>query len=185
LYCKTARTHAGREGLARAPTQGFCIFNNVAIGAIYASEKYKVCILDIDLHHGNGTEDIVAYKDNIIYISIHAKKIYPGTGYESYANIYNFPLDPGIDNKIYIETVDKVFKIIESYRPDLILVSLGFDAHMDDPLSVFNIDLEPYKYVFEKLKEYWTIFVLEGGYNLKVLYEGSCTLYDIFVGNRG
>jgi len=173
--------HAGREGLVNTVSQGFCIFNNAAIGAKYAKRFYsKVLVFDVDLHHGNGTEDIVKYDKNIKFISIHSSGIYPGTGYQSYENIYNFPINPGSNDEDYIKLLDEeVFPIIKEYDPDIVLVSLGFDAHKDDPLSTLNITLESYRRLFEFLKDYKVIYILEGGYNLGVLYEGSRLLFDI------
>jgi len=173
--------HAGKEGIANTISQGFCIFNNVAIGSMYAKKYYKkILILDIDLHHGNGTEDIVKNNKKIKFISIHAKNIYPGTGYESYNNIYNFSLELGSGDKEYIYVLEnKIFPIIEEYNPDIILVSLGFDAHKEDPLSPLNVTLESYKKIFEFLKKFKVIYVLEGGYNLKILYQGSKLLFSL------
>lgn len=171
--------HAGKNGLANI-TQGFCIFNNVAIGAMYARKKYRVLILDIDIHHGNGTEEIVRDKKNIFFISTHAKGIYPFTGLSSYKNIINYPLEYGTNDKKYIEIFQEILNKIKEIDPDIIFVSLGFDMHHKDPLSVFNVTLDSYKFVFEKLKDFRVIYVLEGGYNLNVLYEGTRILLNIY-----
>ncbi|MGC8965173.1 MAG: histone deacetylase, partial [Brevinematia bacterium] len=130
--------HAGINGLVNI-SQGFCIFNNVAIGAMYARKKYKrVLILDIDIHHGNGTQEIIENKKNIYYISTHAKNIYPFSGLESGNNYFNFPLDQGITDNYYINLFkERIISIIENIDPNIIFVSLGFDMHKDDPLSVF------------------------------------------------
>ncbi|HIP90019.1 MAG TPA: histone deacetylase family protein [Candidatus Nanopusillus sp.] len=168
--------HAGRFGIANTISQGFCIFNNVAIGALYAKNKEfnKILILDIDLHHGNGTEDIIRNIENIYYISLHSKYIYPGTGMESYDNIYNFPLEPQTTDTEYMKILEnKVSKLISSIDPNLILVSLGFDTHMRDPLSTFNVTFRSYKRIFDILRSYRVVYILEGGYNLNVLYRGT------------
>jgi len=165
--------HAGKNGRVSS-TQGFCIFNNIAIAAMYARKKYRVLILDIDIHHGNGTEDIVKNKKNVFYISTHAKNYYPFTGKESYSNIYNYPLEWGIDDKDYIELFRReIEKRIEEISPDIILVSLGYDMHVKDPLSVFKITEKTYEYIFSYLKKYRVIYFLEGGYNGDIIYRIS------------
>ncbi|MGC9133325.1 MAG: histone deacetylase family protein [Nanopusillaceae archaeon] len=166
--------HSGKNGIVNF-TRGFCIFNNVAVGAIYARKKYKnVLILDIDIHHGNGTQEIIENKRNIYYISTHAKNIYPFSGLESGNNYFNFPLNPGISDNEYINLFkEKIIPLIENINPEIIFVSLGFDMHKEDPLSVFNITLKSYEFVFDYLKKHnKVIFVLEGGYNIKVIFNG-------------
>jgi len=165
--------HAGRDGKVNS-TQGFCIFNNIAITAMYARKKYRVLILDIDIHHGNGTEDIVRNKKNVFYISTHAKNYYPFTGNESYSNIYNYPLEWGISDKEYIELFRReIEEKIKEIDPDMVLVSLGYDMHFEDPLSVFKVTEESYKYIFDFLKKYKCIYFLEGGYNKDIIYRIS------------
>ena len=172
--------HAGKEGRANTISQGFCIFNNVAIAAKYLANKGKrVAIVDIDLHHGNGTEDIVLGDKRIIYISLHAKDIYPLTGYESKENVYNFPLPIGTNDEEWINTFLLAYEILEEFNPDYTLVSLGFDSHKEDPLSVFNVSFDSYKFAFEKLKPFEPTYILEGGYNRKILYAGTILLIDI------
>ncbi len=171
--------HSGYYGLADS-TLGFCIFNFAALTSILLK---KAIILDIDLHHGNGTEDIIKGKRGLYYISTHAKGIYPGTGYESYENICNFPLEWYTSDEKYIKVFDKIKEIIESLNIDNIVVSLGWDAHKKDHLSVLNLTLKSYKYVFEFLKPYKVIFILEGGYNLKVIYNGYKLLAKVFTKN--
>ncbi|MGC9079459.1 MAG: hypothetical protein ACP5G1_01840 [Nanopusillaceae archaeon] len=174
--------HAGRNGINNI-SQGFCIFNNVAIGALYARKFYRsVLILDIDIHHGNGTQEIVENKKKIFFISTHAKNIYPLTGLESGNNYFNFPLDWKTDDKTYIDIFkSKIIPIIEEINPEIIFVSLGFDMHKDDPLSVFNVTLKSYEYIFNYLKKFnKVIYVLEGGYNLEVIFNGVKMLIDIY-----
>lgn len=176
--------HAGINGIANSISQGFCIFNNAAIAAIYAKKKgfRNIIILDVDIHHGNGTEDIIRNVKNISYISIHSTKIYPGTGYYSYNNIINYPLEPGTTDKEYIKTLNTVFQHIDNIDPDFIVISLGFDAHKNDPLSTFNITLQPYKKLFEYLsKKDKVLYVLEGGYSLKTLKLGIIELAKIYI----
>jgi len=172
--------HSGKFGRANTISQGFCIFNNVAVAAKYLANKgKKVAIIDIDLHHGNGTEDIVLGDKKIIYISLHARDIYPLTGYESKANIYNFPLGFDTNDEEWKSTFLLAYEILEEFSPDYTLVSLGFDAHKNDPLSVFNITFDSYKFAFEKLKPFDPTYVLEGGYNREILYAGTQLLIDL------
>ena len=179
--CRPPGHHAGKSGIANTISQGFCIFNNVAIGSLFAKSKGfdRIFALDVDLHHGNGTEDILKSKEGIYYCSIHSSGIYPGTGLESYENIYNFPLSPGSGNKEYLKVLSKISDLLSKISPDLVFVSLGFDAHRKDPLSPLNITLKVFEKVFKMLKDYRVIFVLEGGYNLRILYKGTKILTKI------
>ena len=185
--------HAGRRGKAlTAPTQGFCIFNNVAICAQYAIEKglKKIAIIDIDVHHGNGTQEIFYDTSKVLYISFHQDPytLYPGTGFihevgygDGEGFNVNIPLPPGTGDDMYREIFDEiVLNILEQYKPDLILVSLGFDAHIEDPLAQLSITLNSYSYVIEKIWKFINKhnvkglgLTLEGGYNLNVLAKGS------------
>ena len=167
---------------------GFCIFNNVYVGAKYAQKIgfNKVLILDIDFHHGDGTQKLIESNPdpNISFVSIHGfgKSIYPRTGAKSNLklNILNIPL--GMDNNYesrkyitdnyYQNILDtKIFSFICDKEPDLIIVSLGFDAHQDDPLEGMNITDSTYLYLTLKLKQLAkkVMFVLEGGYNVKTI----------------
>ena len=175
--------HVPRNPLNNNKSLGFCIFDNIAIAGMYARKRYKnVLIFDIDLHHGNGTQDVIENKKNIYYISTHAKNIYPNTGLESENNYFNFPLDFNIDDNYYIDLLkNEIFPIIEEISPEIILVSLGFDMHKKDPLSVFNITLKSYEYIFNYLKKFnKVIYILEGGYNERVIYNGISRLLKIY-----
>jgi acetoin utilization deacetylase AcuC-like enzyme len=166
---------------------GFCLFNNVAIAARYAQKKYgvaRVAIVDWDVHHGNGTQEIF-YKDpSVFYISTHQYPFYPGTGAreergrnrgEGYT--LNCPMYAGSGEKEYLEAFTKeIIPALEIYRPELLLISAGFDAHKDDPLA--NIQLTEATFaaltrmlaeVAEKHSGGRVISVLEGGYNLQAL----------------
>ncbi|MEM1895740.1 MAG: hypothetical protein QXR54_00950 [Nanopusillaceae archaeon] len=173
--------HAGRDGKVDS-TLGFCIFNNIAFLAIYARKRYNnILVLDIDIHHGNGTEDILKNVKNINFISTYAKGIYPFPGNsKNIENIYKYPLDFGTDDKKYLEIFRKIMIDIENINPKIILVSLGFDMHYLDPLSVFKITIETYKKIFEYLLPYKVIYLLEGGYNRKVIYEGILELIKLW-----
>lgn len=167
---------------------GFCIFNNALIGAKYALKLgfQKVLILDVDFHHGDGTQELLESETNsaISYVSIHGygKNIYPGTGYASNLekNILNIPLiiDCEKESREYItddyyQSIldNNVFPFIKEKNPDLIIVSLGFDAHQSDPLEGMNITDLTYIYLTLRLKQYGSrvMFLLEGGYNIKTI----------------
>ncbi|WP_084020000.1 histone deacetylase family protein [Vulcanisaeta thermophila] len=183
--------HAGFSGRAlMAPTQGFCIFNNVAVGARYALERgvRKVLILDIDVHHGNGTQEIFYSNPRVLYISLHQDPLtlYPGTGFihevgegEGAGFNVNIPLPPGTGDDAYIEALDTVvWPITEQFKPDLIMVSLGFDAHMLERIASLRLTLNTYRELFTKLRNLigrvrGVVYVLEGGYNYDVLARGS------------
>ena len=162
--------HAGRDFLG-----GFCYFNNIAIAVAKAfkmkkSKINKVAILDIDGHHGNGTQDIFQdekWQNKVLYISLHQSPAYPGSGLYSINNCRNFPLKPGTDNREYLQNIDITINHIEKFDPELIAVSAGFDTYKDDPLLSLNLDIETYYEISRKLNELnKPIFaVLEGGYS--------------------
>lgn len=167
---------------------GFCVFNNVYIGAKYAQKKgfEKVLILDVDFHHGDGTQQLIeASPDpNIFFVSIHGygDEIYPGTGgiSSNNENILNIPLGMNKDKEsreyitddFYQNILDtQVFPFVQASNPNLIVVSLGFDAHQADPLEGMGISDLTYIYLALKLKQLGipVMFVLEGGYNIKTI----------------
>ena len=166
---------------------GFCIFNNAAIGAQYLIEKYKynrVAIIDFDVHHGNGTQDIFYNNKKVLYISTHQYPFYPGTGSENekgkFNNIFNIPLPAGTSSENYFEAYNHVLKKIDQFRPEFLIFSAGFDAHQDDPLAQFKLKsgdfyeitrrtlLTANKYINKKV-----VSILEGGYDLNALAESA------------
>jgi len=164
---------------------GFCVFNNMAIAALRLAEKgKKVFILDIDIHHGNGTEEIVLNKPNVKFLSIHQAPLYPGTGLANRGkNVINIPLPPGTGDKDYISVLDrKVVPEIKSFGPDIIGVSVGFDACEHDrgwvAGNAFNLTEKTYSHLREVLKPYKKFFVLEGGYNPQSILQGSKALME-------
>jgi len=186
--------HAGIKGKALgAPTQGFCIFNNAAIGALYFGDG--AAVLDIDVHHGNGTQEML-YDKPILYISLHQdpRTLYPGTGFldevgegrgEGF-NI-NLPLMPGTGDDIYMDLIDRVVvPVLKQYGAKLVIVSLGWDAHMNDPLAQLKLSINSYVHVARSLRELGVpiIYVLEGGYNYSVLRDGSKALATKMVVER-
>ncbi|MGH8552266.1 MAG: histone deacetylase family protein [Methylococcales bacterium] len=162
---------------------GFCLFNNVAIAANHARRKHglnRVAIVDFDVHHGNGTQEIF-YKDaSVLYASTHQMPLYPGTGRRSetgVGNIFNAPLEPGAGSDAFREAMsDIIFPALDDFKPEMILVSAGFDAHRADPLASLNFTDEDYAWVTRELLKLAhrhcagkMVSMLEGGYNLKAL----------------
>ena len=166
---------------------GFCIYNNVAVGANYLIEKYnlkKVAIIDFDVHHGNGTQDIFFDNEKVLYISTHQYPFYPGTGSDKekgkFNNIKNIPLPGGTNSEEYLSAYNHVLKKINDFKPEFILFSAGFDAHKDDPLANLNLKSKDYyeitKRTLEISKKYCkgnVVSILEGGYDLQALAESS------------
>jgi len=175
--------HAGISGSALgAPTLGFCIFNNIAVLAKHLLKKgfKKVLIVDIDAHHGNGTQEIFMSESRVVHIDVHERGIYPGTGsiYEvgsgdAEGTKINIPLPHGSGDSTYKEVFNEVIEpIINEFKPEYILVSAGYDAHYSDPLTDLRVTAITYYYYFRKLRELATkycngrlIAVLEGGYS--------------------
>ena len=171
----------------RNKAMGFCIFNNAAIGAQYLIEKYnynRIAIIDFDVHHGNGTQDIFYNNKKVLYISTHQYPFYPGTGSENekgkFNNIFNIPLPAGTSSENYFEAYNHVLKKIDQFRPEFLIFSAGFDAHKDDPLAQFKLKsgdfyeitrrtlLTANKYINKKV-----VSILEGGYDLNALAESA------------
>lgn len=147
---------------------GFCYFNSVAIAALEARARGagKVAIWDFDAHHGNGTEDIVRKEEGIYFASIHQFPGYPGTGRTSFANIHNFPVPPGRHRHEHIEVLESSFEAIVRFRPELVLISAGFDAHRDDPITDMDLEVEDFGELGRWLRESGlnAAAILEGGY---------------------
>lgn len=152
--------HAGRDSLG-----GFCYFNNVAIAVKKLNRK--TAILDIDVHHGQGTEEIFLGDEDVSYVSLHQSPLYPMTGLKSDRNCHNFPLLPGTDEKAYLKTLEKALTTVESFRPELLAVSLGLDTFAEDPLAGQNVTKEGYGKIGKMIKELGipTFMALEGGYS--------------------
>ena len=171
----------------RNKAMGFCIYNNVAVGAHYLLEKYKfnkVAIIDFDVHHGNGTQDIFYDNEKVLYISTHQYPYYPGTGAEKekgkYNNIFNIPLPAGTTSEEYLNAYEFVLKKIKEFKPEFILLSAGFDAHKDDPLAQFQLTSKDFynltKRTLNLAKLYCEgkiVSILEGGYDLNALQEST------------
>jgi acetoin utilization deacetylase AcuC-like enzyme len=177
---------------------GFCIFNNIAIGARYAMERYdlkKVAIFDFDVHHGNGTQEIFYKSPDVIYLSTHQYPHYPGTGSidetgegEGEGYTVNVPLPPNTDDDSYLTAVeDVIVPALDKFKPELIFVSAGYDGHLKDPLGGMNLTprcyFEMVKTLRSKFQNTGMVFGLEGGYDLTALansvYASLEALFDI------
>lgn len=167
--------HAGKSSLG-----GFCYFNNIAIAIAKSLEDKKIkkaAILDIDLHHGNGTQDIFLSNKNVIYASLHQFgfnfPFYPGTGKYSEKNCFNYPLPAGTKEKEYLEELEKALKRVREFEPDLVAVSAGFDTYEADNISGIELKIESYEKIAKLIKnlEKPTFSVLEGGYSSQL---GGC-----------
>ena len=166
---------------------GFCIYNNVAVGANYLINKYKlnkVAIIDFDVHHGNGTQDIFYDNEKVLYISTHQYPYYPGSGTNDekgkHNNILNIPLPAGTTSEEYLNAYEFVLKKIREFKPEFILLSAGFDAHKDDPLAQLQLESKDFynitKRTLELSKQYCdgkVVSILEGGYDLLALQEST------------
>ena len=166
---------------------GFCIYNNVAVGAHYLIKNYKfkkIAIIDFDVHHGNGTQDIFYDNEKVLYISTHQFPFYPGSGTENqkgkYNNIFNIPLPAGTTSEEYLNAYEFVLKRLKEFKPDFILLSAGFDAHKDDPLAQFQLESKDFYTLTKRTLELSKLFcdgkvisILEGGYDLSALQEST------------
>ncbi len=162
---------------------GFCLFNNIFIGTRYAQEECgtgKVAIVDFDVHHGNGTDAMTRRADDILFISSHQFPFYPGTGdprYDEPGKVLNIPLPAGTGSAEFRSAYEReAFPALESFAPDLMMISAGFDAHRDDPLGGMNLTEDDFFWVTKELCGLAdrlcggkTIAALEGGYNLEAL----------------
>jgi acetoin utilization deacetylase AcuC-like enzyme len=165
----------------RDRAMGFCLFNNVAIGARSAQQKHgveRVAILDWDVHHGNGTQHIFEDDPTVLYISLHQYPFYPGTGARSERGIgkgegytLNFPLPAGTGEEMYLSILkDEIVPALSRFKPGLLFISAGFDAHKDDPLGGMELTEESFAKMTTTVKGIAPIVsVLEGGYNLDAL----------------
>ena len=182
--------HAEKE-----KAMGFCIYNNVAVGANYLIEKYKynrVAIIDFDVHHGNGTQDIFYNNEKVLYISTHQYPYYPGSGSEqekgNFNNILNIPLEAGITAEEYLNAYEHVLKKLKEFKPEFVLFSAGFDAHIDDPLAQLRLNSEDFYQLTKRTLEISKSFcngnvvsILEGGYDLKALQTSSKRHVDALI----
>jgi len=166
---------------------GFCIYNNVAVGANYLLEKYKlnkIAIIDFDVHHGNGTQDIFHDNEKVLYISTHQYPYYPGTGGNNekgkFNNVLNIPLPAGTSSEEYLNAYEHVLKKLKEFKPEFVLFSAGFDAHKNDPLAQLHLSSEDFYeltkrtlVLVESSCKGNVVSILEGGYDLNALKEST------------
>ena len=166
---------------------GFCIYNNVGVGAHYLIEKYKfkkIAIIDFDVHHGNGTQDIFYDNEKVLYISTHQYPYYPGSGNNNekgkHNNVLNIPLPAGTNSEEYLNAYEHVLNKLKQFKPEFILFSAGFDAHKDDPLAQLQLKTKDFydltKRTLEIVKSTCkgnVVSILEGGYDLNALKEST------------
>jgi acetoin utilization deacetylase AcuC-like enzyme len=157
--------HAGRSGRALgAATRGFCYLNNIAIAVKHLDKP--TLILDIDGHHGNGTQEIFLGNEKVTYLSLHRHPNYPGTGVVSEVNCLNFPLPPDCGDGLYLKTLDKALSMIDLGKFESVAISAGFDTHLGD-LASLGLTEKGYREIGKRIVTLNkpTFFVLEGGYS--------------------
>ena len=165
---------------------GFCIFGNVAIAAKYAIENHKlkrVAVVDFDVHHGNGTQEILWDDPNVLFVSTHQMPLWPGSGtheeHGNHQNILNIPIQANTDGPAFRQKFDEIIlPRLDSYKPEILIISAGFDAHYKDPLANIELMTEDYEWITHRLCDIADehadgrlISSLEGGYNLAALAE--------------
>ena len=165
---------------------GFCIFGNVAIAAKYAIENHKlkrVAVVDFDVHHGNGTQEILWDDPNVLFVSTHQMPLWPGSGtheeHGKHQNILNIPIQANTDGPAFRKKFDEIIlPRLDSYKPEILIISAGFDAHYKDPLANIELMTEDYEWITHRLCDIADehadgrlISSLEGGYNLAALAE--------------
>jgi len=175
---------------------GFCLFGNVAIAAKYALDHHnlsRVAVVDFDVHHGNGTQDLLWAERRSLFITSQQMPLWPGSGAQdetgAYDNVINVPLAPHTGRKGFQQAYEGVvFPAIAEFDPDLIIISAGFDAHMDDPLASLDLRDEDFTWVTQKLCELAdthcqgrVVSMLEGGYDLDALSRSVACHVDVLI----
>ncbi|ELY56628.1 histone deacetylase family protein [Natronolimnohabitans innermongolicus] len=182
---------------------GFCFVNNAAVAAQYAldTDEYdvdRVAIVDWDVHHGNGTQDIFYDREDVYFVSIHEQGLYPGTGAidetgedAGAGTTMNVPMPAGTDDGEYLAAVEgPIVRALTDFDPDLLLISAGFDAHRHDPISRIRLSTEAYALMADRLRtlaadvDAALAFILEGGYGLDVLADSVAIVHETFDGRE-
>jgi len=179
---------------------GFCLFNNVAIGALYAQKRHfcdRVAIIDFDVHHGNGTQTVAAQHKGLFYASTHQSPFYPGTGHiddpegmKRPGMIINAPLAAGSDGRVFRRAYqERILPALEEFDPDFILISAGFDGHIMDPLADLNLSDDDFFWITSEIKKVADkhcngrlVSCLEGGYNLNILGKNVASHISALMG---
>jgi len=178
LAVEQARTGESVFSLMRPPghhatrdePMGFCYLSNLAIAVLHAlaTGNHRVSILDFDVHHGNGTEDILRNLAGVNFFSVHEYPCYPGTGEKNVGNnCFNYPVAPGADRQTYVQSLRRALDELRATEPELIAVSAGFDAYLGDPLAEARLLLEDYHWLGQQLRatNVPLVNILEGGYS--------------------
>jgi len=178
----------------RDRAMGFCIFNNIAVGAAHALDIHgikRIVIVDFDVHHGNGTEDIFKDEPRVLFCSSFQQSLYPDSITATVSDhILKLPLPAGTDGKAFREAVEKQWlDRIDSFKPELVMISAGFDGHTEDDMANFNLVEADYRWITEKLcniaKKHCSariVSTLEGGYNLSALGRSVAAHIDALIG---
>ncbi len=179
----------GHHALPSVPG-GFCLFNSVAVGALHAQTVYgldRVAIIDFDVHHGQGTQAVVASDPQLFYASTHQSPLYPGTGSSRErgldGNVVNVPLPAGSGSTEFRAAwSERILPALDAFAPQLVIVSAGFDAHRDDPLAQLNVETADFVWLTDELlaiadrhAQGRLVSALEGGYDLDALAESVVT----------
>jgi acetoin utilization deacetylase AcuC-like enzyme len=174
----------GGFALARPPghhaerdrAMGFCFFDSIAVAARWAQAELeidRIAIVDWDVHHGNGTQDIAGADPSILFASLHQWPFYPGSGGpgEQHETLLNVPLPAGTSDRAYLDAFAQVEDAVSRFEPELLLVSAGFDAHADDPLAELELSARCFRELAARTRQLAprVAAVLEGGYNLETL----------------
>ena len=169
-------------------SMGFCLFGNAALAAKHALDHHglsRVAVVDFDVHHGNGTQDLLWDEKRALLITSQQMPLWPGTGRRSedgaFDNVLNLPLDPGSTGLAMRQTyVDEVFPRLRAFKPELLIISAGFDAHADDPLAQLNWQTEDFRWLTgelctlaQELCDGRIVSTLEGGYDLNALARAT------------
>ncbi len=177
-------------------TMGFCFFNNIAIGARHAQQAHgveRVAVVDFDVHHGNGTQDIFWDDPTVLFASTHQMPLYPGTGAQgergAHGQITNIPLSAGTDGGLYRKILaNRIIPLVEAFEPEMLFLSAGFDAHKDDPLASIELSTEDFGWITSELAalagrvcEGRVVSCLEGGYNLPALGASAAAHVDALI----
>jgi acetoin utilization deacetylase AcuC-like enzyme len=181
----------------RARAMGFCFFNNIAVGALHARAAYglsRVAVLDFDVHHGNGSQQIAQSDPEFFYGSTHQWPLYPGSGSADDAgpadNIVNVPLAPGSDGKALRQAyAEKILPALERFSPQIVLLSAGFDGHWADPLADLRFNAKDFAWLTretcslaERLCAGRVVSTLEGGYDLAALAQSAAAHVEALMG---
>lgn len=191
VACRPPGHHAERD-----TPMGFCLFGNVAIAAKHALTHHglsRVAIMDFDVHHGNGTQDILWDEPGVLFASTHQMPLYPGSGAAdergAHNNILNVPLPPGSDGTTFRQQMTNVIlPALDAFAPELLLISAGFDAHRDDPLAGLNWVADDFAWATSRLCDIAdthcggkVVSTLEGGYDLSALAESAAAHVDVLM----